>query len=271
MCLPVLSFQLRRKSWWTIIRGKTSSVSRSLRNPRLVQIQHQSRHLYLCSENASDCLLPTDTKSGISFSQQPETDSSRARKTKIGVTECQGNRENHIGDAVASFKELPKFQQEEGNKHTRERQAKPQAMGLWRLALTLPASHPPCQSPSGLTRHLHNETSLCSCPRQKRFLYYFPSKLQHYHNSIYVTAHCNTPLFSRCFALSLDGCIHSGFFFLPLPQCLVQNRCSVNVCKWAARLEKTKTHKQRKEGQISRGGGLCETVIEGMRQYVPPE
>lgn len=76
-----------------------------------------------------DCLLPTDTKSGICFSQQPEKDSSRARKTKIGVTECQGNQENHIGDTVAS-KELPKFQQERGNKHTRERQVKPKTMGL---------------------------------------------------------------------------------------------------------------------------------------------
>ena len=141
MCLPVLSFQLRRKSWWTIIRGKTSSVSCSLRNPRLVQTQHQSCYLYLCSENASDCLLPTDTKSGISVSQQPEKDSSRARKTKIGVTECQGNWENHTGDTVASFKELPKFQQERGNKHTCERQANSQTMGLWWPALTsLPAT-----------------------------------------------------------------------------------------------------------------------------------
>ena len=117
-----------------------------------------------------------------------------------------------------------------------------------------------------------------SCPRQKQFLYYFPSKLQYYHSSIYLTAHWNTPLFSRCFVLSLDGCIHScflfvcllcGFFFFfwSLPQCFVQNRCSVKVCKWVAGLEKTKGHKQRKEEQISRGGGLCETVIEGIRQY----
>ena len=46
---------------------------------------------------------------------------------------------------------------------------------------------------------------------------------------------------------------------------------SSNICKWVAGLEKTKGRKQRKEEQIPRGGGLCETVIEGMRHYVPPE
>lgn len=113
-----------------------------------------------------------------------------------------------------------------------------------------------------------------SCPRQKQFLYYFPSKLQHYHSSIYLTAHWNTPLFSRCFALSLDGCIHSCFlfvclfvlwvffFFWSLPQCFVQNRCSVNVCKWVAGLEKTKGHNKGRKNKFPGEVGFVRQLLK---------